>query len=150
MHHSSVVIILFSAGLYKSVFSTYSFGKIRFSAFFVFVFRVSVSLVFRFEFFCYVFWIQSHLKRLNKTYIVRECNQHLLFNFVLTYSNDLTKKYKNHAIKNMFPKTFWVYKENCHFQRKNSFIKKNLNLPQEALSALFWNFDISIALLLWR
>ena len=43
-----VVIILFSAGLYKSAFSTYSFGKTRFSSFCVLVFRVSVSLTFNF------------------------------------------------------------------------------------------------------
>ena len=41
-----VVIILFSAGLYKSAFSAYSFGKTRFSCFCVLVFRVSESLPF--------------------------------------------------------------------------------------------------------
>ena len=46
MHYSRVVIILFSTGLYKSAFSTYSFGKTRFSFFYVLVFRVSVSLCF--------------------------------------------------------------------------------------------------------
>ena len=35
-------------GLYKSAFSTYSFGKTRFSSFCVLVFRVSVSLAFNF------------------------------------------------------------------------------------------------------
>ena len=150
MHFSSVVIILFIAGLYKSVFSAYTFGKTRFSSFHVLVFRFSVSLVFSFEFFCYMFWIQCHLKRLYKIWIIRECNQYLCFNFVLPYTNDLPKKYKNHAVKNMFPETFWVYQENCHFWRKTSFIKKNLELQQESLSPLFWNFGINIALLLWR
>ena len=46
--YSRVVIILFSTGLYKSAFSTYSFGKTRFSSFCVLVFRVSVSLGFNF------------------------------------------------------------------------------------------------------
>ena len=48
MYYSRVVIILFSTGLYKSAFSTYSFGKTRFSSFCVLVFRVSVSLGFNF------------------------------------------------------------------------------------------------------
>ena len=43
-----VVIILFSADLDKSVFSTYSFGKTRFSSFCVAIYRVSVSLAFNF------------------------------------------------------------------------------------------------------
>ena len=59
-----VVIILFSTGLYKSAFSSYSFGKNRFSSFCVFVFYVSVSLVFIFYFFCSMFCIQCDLKRL--------------------------------------------------------------------------------------
>ena len=46
--YSRVVIILPSTGLYKSAFSTYSFGKTRFSSFCVLVFRVPVSLVFNF------------------------------------------------------------------------------------------------------
>ena len=48
MHHLRVVITLFSTGLYKSAFYTYSFGRIRFSSFCVLVFRVSVCLAFRF------------------------------------------------------------------------------------------------------
>ena len=50
MYYSCVVIILFSTGLYKSAFSTCSFGKTRFSSFCVLVFRVSVSLAFNFQF----------------------------------------------------------------------------------------------------
>ena len=42
MRYSRVVIILFSTGLYNSVFSTYSFGKTRFSFFCVLLFRVSI------------------------------------------------------------------------------------------------------------
>ena len=48
MHYSRVVIILFSAGLCKSAFCTYSFGKTRFSSFYVLVFHDSISLVFNF------------------------------------------------------------------------------------------------------
>ena len=50
MHYSCVVIILFSTGLCKSAFSTYSFGKTRFSLFCFLVFHVSISLVFIFLF----------------------------------------------------------------------------------------------------
>ena len=50
MYYSRVVIILFSTGLYKSAFSTYSFGKTRFSSFCVLVFRVSASFAFNFQF----------------------------------------------------------------------------------------------------
>ena len=48
MYYSPVVIILFSTGLYKSVFSTYSFGKTSFSNFCVLIFRVSVPSAFNF------------------------------------------------------------------------------------------------------
>ena len=48
MYHSRVVIVLFSARLYKSAFSTYSFGKTSFSSFYVLVFRVPASLAFNF------------------------------------------------------------------------------------------------------
>ena len=48
MYYSRVVIILFSTGLYKSAFSTCSFGKTSFSSFCVLVFHVSVSLAFNF------------------------------------------------------------------------------------------------------
>ena len=48
MYYSRVVIILFSAGLYKSAFSTYSFDKTSFSSFCVLAFRLSVSLAFIF------------------------------------------------------------------------------------------------------
>ena len=37
-HYSCVVIILFNTGLYKSVFSTYSFGKLFFCLSVLFVF----------------------------------------------------------------------------------------------------------------
>ena len=47
MYYSRVVSTLFSAGLHKSAFSTYSFDKTRFSSFFV-----SVSLAFNFWFCC--------------------------------------------------------------------------------------------------
>ena len=42
MRYSRVVIILFSTDLYNSVFSTYSFGKTRFSFFCVLLFHVSI------------------------------------------------------------------------------------------------------------
>ena len=48
MYYFRVVIILFSAGLYKSAFSTYDFGKASFSSFCFLVFRVSVFLGFNF------------------------------------------------------------------------------------------------------
>ena len=64
MYYLCVIIILFSMGLYKSAFSTYSFGKTRFSSFCVLVFRVSVSLAFNFQF-CSMFWIECLLKRFN-------------------------------------------------------------------------------------
>ena len=50
MYYSRVVIILFSTGLYKFAFCTYSFGKTRFLYFCVLVFRASVSLDFNFYF----------------------------------------------------------------------------------------------------
>ena len=53
--YSRVVIILFSTGLYKSAFSTYSFGKITFLSFCVLVFHVSISLVFSLYCFCSMF-----------------------------------------------------------------------------------------------
>ena len=56
-----MVIILFSTGLYKSAFSTYSFGKTRFSSFCVLVFRVSVSLAFNFQF-CSMLELNAYLK----------------------------------------------------------------------------------------
>ena len=45
-----VVIILLGMDLCKSAFSTYSFGKTRFSSLCVLVFHVSISLVFGFFF----------------------------------------------------------------------------------------------------
>ena len=112
MHYSCVVIILLSTSLYKSVFSTYSFCKTRFSSFCVLAFYVFISLVLRFYYFCSSFCIQCHLKRLNN--ILYICF------------------YKNHVIKNMLPERF-VHREKCHLQRKiliSSFIKKNLDLLQ--------------------
>ena len=50
MYYLREVTILFSTGLYKSAFFTYSFGKTRFSYFCVLVFRVSVPLAFNFYF----------------------------------------------------------------------------------------------------
>ena len=58
LYYSRVVIILFSTGLYKSAFSTYFFGKMKFSSFCVLVFRVPVPLA------C-MFRIECLLKRLN-------------------------------------------------------------------------------------
>ena len=46
MYYSCVIIIFFSAGLYKSAFSTYYFGK---TSFLSLVFRVSVFLDFNFN-----------------------------------------------------------------------------------------------------
>ena len=43
VYYSRFVIILFSMGLYNSAFSTYSFGKTRFSSFCVLALCVSVS-----------------------------------------------------------------------------------------------------------
>ena len=51
VYYSRVVIILFSAGLYKSAFSIYSFNKTGFLSFCVWFFCVSMSLVFSFQFF---------------------------------------------------------------------------------------------------
>ena len=48
MRYLRVVIILFCTGLCKTVFSTCSFGKTRFSSFCVLVFRVTVSLALNF------------------------------------------------------------------------------------------------------
>ena len=48
MYYLRVLIILFSTGLYRSAFSTCSFGKTRFSSFCVLGFRVSVYLAFNF------------------------------------------------------------------------------------------------------
>ena len=44
MNYFRVVIILFSTGLYKSAFSTYSFGKTRFPSFYILVLYVSASV----------------------------------------------------------------------------------------------------------
>ena len=52
MHCSRSVIILFSTGLYKSAFSTYSLGKTSFSFLCVLVFHVFISLGFSFCFLC--------------------------------------------------------------------------------------------------
>ena len=56
IHYLRAVIILFSASLYKSAFSAYSFGKTRFSSFCVLVFCVCVSM-FSFSFFFFFFYI---------------------------------------------------------------------------------------------
>ena len=52
MYYSLVVIILFSTGLYKSVFSTYFFGKLSFRSsvfwFFMFLYLWSLAFIFMF------------------------------------------------------------------------------------------------------
>ena len=48
MYYFRVVIVLFSTDLYKSAFSTYSFGETSFSSFRVLIFCVYVSLGFNF------------------------------------------------------------------------------------------------------
>ena len=50
MLYSRTVIVLFGTGLYKPVFSTYSFDKTRFSYFSVLIFPVSVDLALIFSF----------------------------------------------------------------------------------------------------
>ena len=85
MHYSRVVIILLSTGLYKSAFSTYSFGKARFSSFSILVFHVPISLVFIFPVLCFEFNVIS------KDLIT-------FFNFVLTLFKQ-SVKYKNRFIK---------------------------------------------------
>ena len=99
MSYLHVVIILFSTGLYKSAFSTYSFAKTRFSSFCVLVSCVSVYLAFNFQF-CFMFWIEC-LKRLSKSIM---CSL-ILFSL---YSNDLLK-YKNCVIKTCYQRGFF-----CH------------------------------------
>ena len=106
MHYLRVVIILLSKGFYKSAFSAYSLGKTRFSSFWVLDFHISISLDFSFYFFCSMFWIHCHLKKL-KTF----------FNFDLTYSNYLLKQ-KNCDIKNMLLERFVKKKKNLIQLRK--------------------------------
>ena len=69
MHYLHVVSIFVSTDLYKSAFSTYSFGKLDFSLFvlWLFVFLVSVSLVFSFYFFvlCFEFNVIHNNVRVN-------------------------------------------------------------------------------------
>ena len=52
MYYSLVVIILFGTGLYKSVFSTYFFGKLSFRSsvfwFFMFLYLWSLAFIFMF------------------------------------------------------------------------------------------------------
>ena len=51
MYYSRVVSILFSTGLYKSTFSTYSFGKTRFWSFeFLYLLLLILSFALCFEF----------------------------------------------------------------------------------------------------
>ena len=51
MYYSRVVSILFSTGLYKSAFSTYSFGRTRFSSFaFLYLWLLIFSFALCFEF----------------------------------------------------------------------------------------------------
>ena len=61
MNYSRVVIILFSTGLQKSAFSTYSFGKTRGSSFYVLVFCVSVSLHFCFWIFVVLHYVLNSI-----------------------------------------------------------------------------------------
>ena len=74
MFYPRVVIIFFSTGLYKSVFSTYSFGKPSF--------RLSVFLIFFSV--CSKFWIRFNLKRLNNICIIIKV---LLFILSSLYKN---------------------------------------------------------------
>ena len=96
MRYWRVVIILFSTSLYKPTFCTYSFGKTRVSSFCVLVFRISVSLVCRFQLFSSTFRIQCPLKRLNNICIIN--------------SSQLIQQ---------------LYKKTC-FQRGFEFTKKNV------------------------
>ena len=67
MNYSRVVIILFSTGsLLKSAFSTYPFGKTRFSSFYVLVFRVSVSLCFCFCIFVVLDYVLNSMSQVIK------------------------------------------------------------------------------------
>ena len=111
MPFSHVVIILFSAGLFKSAFSTF-LCKTSFSSFCVMVFLVSGSFVIHFSVPCFGFDVKS---RLNNICIIN----YALFHFVLTlymlYTNDLlepwrynirTLEHNNRVIKNMIPERF--------------------------------------------
>ena len=86
------VTILFSKGLYKSAFFTYSFGKTRFSYFCVLVFRVSVSLAFNFYFYS-MFWIQCLLKDL-----ITMCNNPLNTNHT-KWSNSVCNHFVRLVLK---------------------------------------------------
>ena len=135
MYYSSVVIILFGKGLYKPAFSTYSFGKTRFSSSCVLVFRVFVSLAFNFQF-CFMFWIEFLHKRLNKGNISGNIIiYHMLFNFVLTLFKRTVKTWLATMVKiwelrhrNMLPERFWV--KNVIYKKK-IICKKNLELLEK-------------------
>ena len=134
---------LFSMGGYKSVFSTYAIIKLGF--------RHSVSLHFVFLYIsCLIlFWI-----RCQKT------NNHVLFDFVITLYKQSVEIQESSYKKSMLPEMFWI-------SLKNSFKKKNVKQSQkwncelpavvsykwcelqaEHTTALFWNFGITIVLLL--
>ena len=68
MYYSRVVSILFSTGLHKSVFSSYSFGKTRFSSF---VFLYLWFLIFSFAL-CFEFnvFLKGLLTLYNQGYII--------------------------------------------------------------------------------
>ena len=86
MNYSRVVIILFSTGLQESAFSIYSFGKTRFSSFYVLVFRVSVCLCFC----CCIFIVLHSFEFSVIIDLITQPSQsgkkidHVLFTFVVT------------------------------------------------------------------
>ena len=115
MHYPCVVIILFSVGLCKSAFCSYSHVK-QGLCLFVFWFFVFLYLSL-FIFFGSMIWFRCRLKRLNK--IIQSIMDSLIL-FSLYTSNLL--KHNNCVIKSMLPERNWKLEL---FKRKFSFIKKN-------------------------
>ena len=99
MHYLHVVIVLFSTSLYKSAFSTYSFGRLGF--FLCFGFYVSMSLVFRFYSLFYV------LNSVLMSFLIM--SDFTTFSFLLT----------------LFKWSLKIY-ESCHATYKEKFYSVNL------------------------
>ena len=86
MHYLRVVIILISTGLYKSIFSTYFFGKTRFLYSCVLVFHDSISLAFSVYIFLLSFEFNVILNNVRLNNILQFCSLFIftnLYNLVL-------------------------------------------------------------------
>ena len=116
MHYSCVVIILFNTGLHKSVFSTYSFGKLVFCLSALFVFSSCSEFDVIFINYCNICIIIIDITGV----------RYSVFLFSLMTSNlsnlweqiHITKTWLQHLIKNMFPGSFSVLPFNAWWEQK--------------------------------